>query len=105
MAETAAAGSAPTGDAKSVRQPIDLVRLSIDERVVVKCRGNRTLRGKLHAYDAHLNIVLGDAEETVEEVVTDPETHEPRVVVNKREFEMVFVRGDTLVLMSPPMRS
>ena len=32
----------------SVEEPLDLVRLSIDERIYVKCRGSRELRGKLH---------------------------------------------------------
>jgi U6 snRNA-associated Sm-like protein LSm3 len=32
-------------------EPLDLVRLSLDERIYVKCRGDRELRGKLHAYD------------------------------------------------------
>ena len=40
-------------------EPIDLVRLSLDERIHVKMRGDRDLRGKLHAYDQHLNMVLG----------------------------------------------
>ena len=31
-----------------VEEPLDLIRLSIDERVYVKCRGDRELRGKLH---------------------------------------------------------
>jgi hypothetical protein len=34
--------------ATAVERPIDLVRLSLDERVLVKCRGNRDLRGRLH---------------------------------------------------------
>lgn len=32
----------------SVDEPLDLIKLSIDERVYVKCRGDRELRGKLH---------------------------------------------------------
>ena len=32
----------------SVEEPLDLIRLSIDERIYVKCRGDRELRGKLH---------------------------------------------------------
>jgi U6 snRNA-associated Sm-like protein LSm3 len=32
----------------TVEVPLDLIRLSIDERVLVKCRGDRELRGKLH---------------------------------------------------------
>ena len=31
-----------------VSEPIDLVRLSLDERIHVKMRGDRDLRGKLH---------------------------------------------------------
>lgn len=32
----------------SIEEPIDLVRLSLDERIYVKLRGDRELRGKLH---------------------------------------------------------
>jgi small nuclear ribonucleoprotein (snRNP)-like protein len=31
-----------------MEEPLDLMRLSIDERVYVKCRNDRELRGKLH---------------------------------------------------------
>jgi hypothetical protein len=31
-----------------MEEPLDLIRLSIDERVYVKCRGERELRGILH---------------------------------------------------------
>ena len=31
-----------------MEEPLDLIRLSIDERVYVKCRGARELWGKLH---------------------------------------------------------
>ena len=35
-----------------VEEPLDLVRLSLDERVVVKMRGDRELVGKLHVRTA-----------------------------------------------------
>mmetsp|Transcript_2800 Transcript_2800/g.3549 ORF Transcript_2800/g.3549 Transcript_2800/m.3549 type:complete len:83 (+) Transcript_2800:312-560(+) len=79
-----------------LKQPLDLIELSIDERVFVKCRGNRELRGKLHAFDQHLNMVLGD----VEEVVTEDEGNQ-----RKRNMEMLFVRGDGVILVSPPLRT
>jgi U6 snRNA-associated Sm-like protein LSm3 len=31
-----------------MEEPLDLIRLSIDECVYVKCRGDRELKGKLH---------------------------------------------------------
>lgn len=32
----------------TVEEPLDLVRLSLDERVFVKMRNDRELKGKLH---------------------------------------------------------
>ena len=52
----------------TVEEPLDLIRLSLDERIYVKMRNERELRGRLHAYDQHLNMVLGDVEETVTSV-------------------------------------
>lgn len=34
--------------ASVIEEPLDLVRLSLDERVFVKMRNDRELRGKLH---------------------------------------------------------
>ena len=33
---------------QSIKSPIDLIRLSLDERVVIRLKGERELRGKLH---------------------------------------------------------
>jgi U6 snRNA-associated Sm-like protein LSm3 len=89
----------------NVEVPLDLIRLSIDERVYVKCRGDRELRGKLHAFDQHLNIVLGDVEESVTSTEIDEETDEEIVRVAKRNMDMLFVRGDVIILVSPPLRT
>mmetsp|Transcript_7148 Transcript_7148/g.10639 ORF Transcript_7148/g.10639 Transcript_7148/m.10639 type:complete len:93 (+) Transcript_7148:38-316(+) len=89
----------------SVEVPLDLIRLSIDERIFVKCRGDRELRGKLHAFDQHLNMVLGDAEEIVTTREIDEETDEEIVRTSKRTIEMLFVRGDVVILVSPPLRT
>lgn len=89
----------------SVSEPLDLIRLSLDERIYVKLRGERELRGKLHAYDQHLNILLGDVEETITIVDIDEETLEEIVKVEKRTVDMLFVRGDGVILVSPPLRT
>ena len=80
----------------SVKQPLDLVRLSLDERILVKCRGNKELRGKLHAFDQHLNLVLEDVEETTMAADGAP---------SKRTMDMLFVRGDVVILVSPPLQT
>ena len=66
----------------TIETPLDLIRLSIDEKVVVKCRGERELRGRLHAFDQHLNMVLGEVEETVTSKEVDEETEEEMVRVS-----------------------
>nr|CAD7263919.1 unnamed protein product [Timema shepardi] len=91
--------------AVTVKEPLDLVRLSLDERIYVKMRNERELRGKLHAYDQHLNMVLGEAEETVTTVEIDEETYEEVYKTTKRNIPMLFVRGDGVILVSPPMRA
>lgn len=39
---------ADTNDENTVSEPLDLVRLSLDEIVFVKLRGDRELKGRLH---------------------------------------------------------
>lgn len=91
--------------ASSVSEPLDLVRLSLDEIVFVKLRGDRELKGRLHvsptptfdlhygihsdpcgitqAYDSHCNLVLGDVEETIY-VVEEDENEEEITRVRRR---------------------
>ena len=112
----------------AVKEPLDLIRLSLDEKIYVKMRNERELRGRLHvsitritislkfhntilfdfiqfqAFDQHLNMVLGDAEETVTTVEIDEETYEEVYKTTKRTIPMLFVRGDGVILVSPPMR-
>ncbi|CAH8389952.1 unnamed protein product [Eruca vesicaria subsp. sativa] len=89
----------------TVREPLDLIRLSIEERIYVKLRSDRELRGKLHAYDQHLNMILGDVEEVITTVEIDDETYEEIVRTSKRKVPFLFVRGDGVILVSPPLRT
>lgn len=89
----------------SINTPLDLIRLSIDEKIFVKCRGDRELRGRLHAFDQHLNLILGEVEETITSREVDEETDEEIVKTSKRNIEMLFVRGDVVILVSPPLRT
>jgi len=98
-------GSTAAAAASAVEEPLDLIRLSLDERIYVKMRNERELKGRLNAYDQHLNMILGDVEETVTSVEIDEETYEEVYRTTKRNIPMLFVRGDGVILVSPPMRS
>ncbi|KAI5271520.1 hypothetical protein E4T47_05161 [Aureobasidium subglaciale] len=77
--------------ANPVNEPLDLVRLSLNEIVFVKLRGDRELKGRLHAYDSHCNLVLGEVEETIYVIDDDDETESVRTL--QKQSEMLFVRG------------
>ena len=50
-------------------------------------------------------MVLGDVEETVTTVEVDEETYEEIIKTSKRQIDMLFVRGDGVILISPPLRT
>jgi U6 snRNA-associated Sm-like protein LSm3 len=80
--------------ATAVSEPLDLVRLSLDEIVFVRLRGDRELKGRLHvrtftprvaqrivlshmqAYDSHCNLVLGEVEESIYTIEEDDDGEE-----------------------------
>jgi hypothetical protein len=40
----------------AVKEPLDLIRLSLDERIYVKLRSDRELRGKLHVINPSASL-------------------------------------------------
>jgi len=84
--------------AAEVKQPFDLIRFALGERVTLKFRGDKTITGKLNGYDTHLNLILSNVEETTKK----EENSVTREV--KRNFEVLFVRGDGIIHVCPPVR-
>lgn len=77
-------------------EPLDMIKLSLDELVYIKLRGAREMVGRLHGYDSHCNMVLSDLVETI--FVFEDEDEQPKTVTKKAD--MVFVRGDSVILVS-----
>ena len=73
------------------QKPLDLLSKSLDQRVLIKLKGSRELRGKLRGFDQHMNLVLENAEE-----VTYGE--EEKV----KSLGTIIVRGDNVIIISPP---
>ena len=72
----------------SVRRPLDTLNRARDDTVVVETKGGKTYVGKLISFDIHINTVLHDAEEREDGEV-------------KRKLGTLFLRGDTVTLISP----
>jgi len=64
---------------------------SLSKIVLVRLKGGKSLRGRLKGYDQHLNLVLEETEDT-----TNAE--------NVRKLGVIIVRGDNVILISPPPR-
>jgi small nuclear ribonucleoprotein len=64
---------------------------SLGKTVLVRLKGGKSIRGKLKGYDQHLNLVLEETEDT-----TSAE--------NVKKLGVIIVRGDNVILISPPPR-
>jgi len=72
----------------NINRPFDLLNGAMGNPVLVKLKGERQLRGKLKAFDQHMNLVM---EET--EAMEDNEV--------KEKIGTVIVRGDNIIYVSP----
>ena len=69
-------------------KPLAVLNKSINQQVIVELKGKRGYRGVLDGYDPHMNLVLKNAEETVDGQVI-------------RKIEQTIVRGDNVIYISP----
>lgn len=68
-------------------RPLDALNKARDKRIIVDLKNSKQYIGKLKSFDIHINIVLDDVEERVNGEVT-------------RKFNTVFIRGDTITVIS-----
>lgn len=75
--------------------PLDFLRLCLERRVKVQLNGDREVDGVLHAYDEHCNLVVGDVQEILVVTVDNKKMRKTRT------FELLYIRGDRVVTISP----
>jgi len=69
----------------------EILEQNLGKMVIVRLKGGRSLRGKLKGFDQHLNLVIEETEDTTS-------------VENVKRLGLIIVRGDNVVLISPPPR-
>ncbi len=62
---------------------------SINKVVLIKLKGNKTIRGNLLGFDQHMNLLLDQSEEIPSEG-------------EAKSLGSIVVRGDNVVMISPP---
>ena len=69
-------------------RPLDTLNSARNKAVIVDLKNGARYVGKLKAFDIHINVVLEETEE-----------HQNGNV--KRKLGTVFIRGDTITIISP----
>jgi small nuclear ribonucleoprotein len=69
-------------------RPLDALNRARDKKVIVELKNQKQYLGNLKAFDIHINVVLENAEERENGEV-------------KRKLGVVFIRGDTITIISP----
>ena len=69
-------------------RPLDALNVARGKRVIVELKNGRRYVGILRAFDIHINTVLEEAEEYVDGTI-------------QRKLGTVFIRGDTITIISP----
>ncbi|NOQ44710.1 MAG: RNA-binding protein [Nitrosopumilus sp.] len=73
----------------SVDMAVKVLDESINQVVLIKLKGGKTLRGNLLGFDQHMNLLLDSSEE----ISTEGDSESLGTIV---------VRGDNVVMISPP---
>jgi len=71
-----------------IERPLDVLNNAKGKEVLVQLKNNRQMVGTLLAFDIHINVVLDNAREIVDNE-------------EKRSFGLTFLRGDTIIFISP----
>ncbi len=71
-----------------IERPLDVLNNAKGREVLVQLKNNRQMVGTLLAFDIHINVVIDNAKEIV-----DGE--------NNRNVGLTFLRGDTIIFISP----
>ena len=73
----------------SVDMAVKVLDESINQVVLIKLKGSKTIRGNLLGFDQHMNLRLDSAEE----IPTEGDS---------KGLGTIVVRGDNVVMISPP---
>ena len=72
----------------NIERPLDMLNASRGQEVLVQLKNDKQITGKLLAFDIHINVVLDNAKELQNNEI-------------KRTIGLTFVRGDTIIFISP----
>ncbi|KAK4752106.1 hypothetical protein SAY87_020904 [Trapa incisa] len=82
--------------------PLSVLMMSVknNTQVLINCRNNRKLLGRVRAFDRHCNMVLENVREMWTEVPKTGKGKKKALPVNKDRFiSKMFLRGDSVIIV------
>merc|ERR1712217_771418 len=82
--------------------PLSLIMTSVkaNSEVLISCRNNKKLLGRIKAFDRHMNLILENVKEMWSEVTKSQNGQKLSNPVNKDRFiNKLFLRGDSVPLV------
>lgn len=82
--------------------PLSVLTMSVknNSQVLINCRNNRKLLGRVKAFDRHCNMVLENVKEFWTEIPKKGKGAKASKPVNKDRFiSKMFLRGDSVILV------
>ncbi|CAN6235650.1 unnamed protein product, partial [Urochloa humidicola] len=82
--------------------PLSVLMLSVknNTQVLINCRNNKKLLGRVRAFDRHCNMVLENVREMWTEVPKTGKGKKKALPVNKDRFiSKMFLRGDSVIIV------
>ncbi|MGD1835050.1 MAG: LSm family protein [Nitrososphaeraceae archaeon] len=73
----------------SIDMAVKVLDESYGKIVLIKLKGGKVIRGTLHGFDQHMNLLLENSVEIFEDGKSN-------------ELGTIVVRGDNVVMISPP---
>ena len=76
----------------TIERPLDLLNASKGKEVIIQLKNDKQFTGVLKAFDIHINVVLDNTKEMQNGEV-------------KKSLGLTFLRGDTIIFISPASTS
>ncbi|MDR3549538.1 MAG: small nuclear ribonucleoprotein Sm D2 [Candidatus Pacebacteria bacterium] len=70
-----------------------------NSQVLVSCRNNRKLLGRVRAFDRHMNMILEDVMEAWTERPKGNKGKKAKPMNRERYFKKLLLRGDSVILI------
>ncbi|URD84728.1 Small nuclear ribonucleoprotein [Musa troglodytarum] len=82
--------------------PLSVLMMSVknNTQVLINCRNNKKLLGRVRAFDRHCNMVLENVREMWTEIPKTGKGKKKALPVNKDRFiSKMFLRGDSVIIV------